>query len=107
MSNSFQLADTIIDEKPPQALLPNVRVPRNDLRILKKMLNVIACWTPANYGFTQSSKTMEFEVDTGNAENHNDSFCKLVFTVEGLSDGDHNLNEAIQKRIELLNEFYN
>ena len=52
------------------------------------MLNVIACWTPANYGFTQSSKTMEFEVDTGNAENHNDSFCKLVFTVEGLSDGD-------------------
>jgi len=52
------------------------------------MVNVIACRTPANYGFTQSSKTMEFEVNTGNAENRNDSFFKLIFTVEGMSDGD-------------------
>ena len=78
MPNSLRSADQILDEKPPQALLPNVKAPKNDLGILKKMVNVIACRTPANYGFTQSSKTMEFEVNTGNVENHNDSFFKLV-----------------------------
>ena len=56
--------------------------------ILRKLVNTIQCDTPANYGYRQSSKRLEFDVGTDNAENHNDSFIKIIFEVEGLSDDD-------------------
>ena len=40
MSQSIRLADNIIDENPPLSLLPNLRAAKNDLGILKKMVNI-------------------------------------------------------------------
>ena len=87
MSQSLRLADLHIDEKLPLDLMPKVLLAKNDMGILRKLVNTIQCDTPANYGYRQSSKRLEFDVGTDNAENHNDSFIKIIFEVEGLSDG--------------------
>ena len=84
MSENIRLADQLIDEKLPLDLLPKVVAKKNDMGILKKLVNVISCDTPANYGYTQSSKRLEFQVGANNAENFNDSFIKLTFEVENL-----------------------
>ena len=76
MSKSIRLSDLNIDEQLPQDLQPRVKSPKNDLGILRKMVNVVSCRTPANYGARQTSKNLEFEVGTDNVENHKDSYVK-------------------------------
>ena len=86
---SIRLADLNIDEKVPLDLLPKQKAPNNDLGILKKMVDVISCKTPANYGYNQTSKRLEFDVGTNNAENHNDSYVKLTFEVENMGASEY------------------
>ena len=87
MSQSIRLADNIIDEKPPLSLLPNLRAAKNDLGILKKMVNIISPHEGgAPYGYASPyNKAIQFDVSADNAENHNDSFFKFKFTVANLS----------------------
>ena len=68
MSQSIRLSDLNIDEQVPLDLLPKVVAPKNDLGILRKMVNVISCRTPANYGARQTSKNLEFEVGSDSVE---------------------------------------
>ncbi len=82
MSN--RLSDLNIDDALPLDLMPKVVVSKNDLGILRRIVNVISCDTPANYGYTQTSKRLEFQVGANNAENFNDSYIKLTFEVENL-----------------------
>src|SRR5690349_21721329 len=88
MSESIRLADQLIDEKLPLDLLPKLLAKKNDVQILKKLVNVVSCDTPANYGYGQSSKRLEFQVGANNAENFNDSFIKLTFEVENLGSSE-------------------
>ena len=68
-------------------LLPKVLLAKkNDMGILRNLLISFQCDTPANYGYTQSSKRLEFQVGANNAENFNDSFIKLTFEVENYRD---------------------
>ena len=84
MSQSIRLSDLNIDENVALDLLPKVKADKNDLGILRKMVNVISCRTPANDGARQTPKNLEFEVGTDNVENHNDSYVKLTFEVENM-----------------------
>ena len=53
------------------------------------MVDIISCGTPANYGFRQTSKRLEFDVGTDNCENRNDSFIKLIFEVENMGSNEY------------------
>ena len=42
MSESLRLAGQLIDEKPPMALIPRSVAPKNDLGIIKKLVNIVS-----------------------------------------------------------------
>ena len=77
----------LIDEQPLWHLIPPSVAPENDLGIIKKLVNIVsphdgvrAVWYAQPY-----NQVLEFKPSYDNAENHNDSFIKLKFTVAGLS----------------------
>ena len=68
-------------------LIPSTIAPKNDLGIIKKLVNIVSPHNgSAPYGYASPyNRVLEFKPSSDNAENHNDSFIKLKFTVAGLS----------------------